>query len=189
MSISNINHEESWWKKFLKTIYKSDRKYPRNIDIPTRQIEKRRRTRLQAVPFRVARTRLEFDRRKVGASSTKDTHRLYMEREQLSVRCWMTVKVSIRELRAGSFAEVSVTSDIGSESSCIRWRIGPGTSVDHRSYSLTLFEKQWRSFQIREIRIGGKFAGSSSARNKRVFRSSFSVFFSPSFFQMEIEEE
>ena len=25
-SISNINHEESWWKKFLKTIYKSDRK-------------------------------------------------------------------------------------------------------------------------------------------------------------------
>lgn len=188
-SISNINYEESWWKKFLKTIYKSDKKYPRNIDIPTRQIEKRRRTRLQAVPFRVARTRLEFDRRKVGASSTKDTHRLYMEREQLSVRCWMTVKVSIRELRAGSFAEVSVTSDIGSESSCIRWRIGPGTSVDHRSCSLTLFEKQWRSFQIREIRIGGKFAGSSSARNKRVFRSSFSVFFSPSFFQMEIEEE
>lgn len=122
---------------------------------------------------------VEFDRCKVRASSTKDTHRLYMEKEQLSVRCWMTVKVSIRELRAGSFAKVSVTSDIGAESSCIRWRIGPGTSVDHRSCSLTLFEKQWRSFQIREIRIGGKFAGSSSARNKRVF--SFSFFF----FQIE----
>lgn len=95
----------------------------------------------------------------------------------------MTVKVSIRELRAASFAEVSVTSDIGQESSCIRWRIGPGTSVDHRSCSLTLFEKQWASFQIREIRIGGKFAGSSSARNKRVFRSSFSFFFLPFFFR------
>lgn len=93
----------------------------------------------------------------------------------------MTVKVSIRELRAASFAEVSVTSDIGPESSCIRWRIGPGTSVDHRSCSLTLFEKQWASFQIREIRIGGKFAGSSSARNKRVFR--FLFFFSPFFFR------
>lgn len=93
----------------------------------------------------------------------------------------MTVKVSIRELRAASFAEVSVTSDIGQESSCIRWRIGPGTSVDHRSCSLTLFEKQWASFQIREIRIGGKFAGSSSARNKRVFR--FLFFFSPFFFR------
>lgn len=95
----------------------------------------------------------------------------------------MTVKVSIRELRAASFAEVSVTSDIGQESSCIRWRIGPGTSVDHRSCSLTLFEKQWASFQIREIRIGGKFAGSSSARNKRVFCSSSSFFFLPFFFR------
>lgn len=78
-------------KKIVKTIYikriKDKHRYSNSKKSNTKIYKirlARRRTRLQAVSFRFPRTRLlrpvEFDRRKVRASSTKDTHRLYMER-------------------------------------------------------------------------------------------------------------
>lgn len=75
-------------KKIVKTIYikriKDKHRYSTRKNRTRKYRLARRRTRLQAVSFRFPRTRLlrpvEFDRRKVRASSTKDTHRLYMER-------------------------------------------------------------------------------------------------------------
>lgn len=103
------------------------------------------------------------------------THTDCTEREQLSVRCWMTLKVSIWELRPArrKVSRGSVTNDIRAESSGIHRRIVRATSI-----SLFLqFDALWKTLE-KFLNTENKdyrklLGGSSSTWNKRVFGSSF----------------